>query len=226
MLYHFTDYEDTLSLLRQVQTLPLIELCWSEREQRWQAYQEDKPVFDVRMPLLFPLYQEGKTLTDYLLRVPTLPPNYLILLIQAGNAALGHYEADILLNHKVVRKYMVRAKQGKAQINHLKTKGKSRAGSRIRLAQTDEFFDEIVEKLLDWEVENVDLIFYSAAIHWWNNLFEADNLPPFEKDDERLRKIPLDVNTPNFEELQHVQQFIRQAHWRYEEAWENELFPI
>lgn len=226
MLYHFTDYEDTLALLRQVQAQPSLAMRYSEEAQNWEAYQEDKRVFVVRLPLLFPTYEAEVHFSDYLTQIAELPPDYLILLIQAGNAALGHYEADILLNHKVVRKYMVRAKQGKAQVNHLKSKGKSRAGSRIRLAQTDEFFDEIVEKLLDWEVENVNLIFHSAAIHWWNALFDANELPPFEKDDERLRKIPLDVNTPNFEELQRVHHFIRQAHWQYEETWENELFPI
>ncbi len=226
MLYHFTDYEDTLAMLRQVQVQSSLVLRYTEATQLWEAYQAENRVFTVRLPLLFPICKAGENLSDYLLGIPELAPDYLIVLIQAGNAALGHYETDTLLNHKVIRKYMVRAKQGKAQINHLKTKGKSRAGSRIRLAQTDEFFDEIVEKLLDWEVESVNLIFYSAAIHWWNALFDAAELPPFEKDDERLRKIPLDVNTPNFEELHRTQQFIRQAHWQYEETWENELFPI
>ncbi|MEL7006131.1 MAG: hypothetical protein AAFN93_25900, partial [Bacteroidota bacterium] len=62
--------------------------------------------------------------------------NYVLLLIQAGSAALGFFENDINLDHKVFKSYMVRKKQGKSQLKYLNAKGKSRAGSRVRLANT------------------------------------------------------------------------------------------
>ncbi|MEO1451203.1 MAG: hypothetical protein AAFV07_16855 [Bacteroidota bacterium] len=45
---------------------------------------------------------------------------------------------------------MKRHKRGKAQISYLNTRGKSKAGSRIRLANTVAFFEEINERLQDW----------------------------------------------------------------------------
>jgi hypothetical protein len=227
MLSHYSDYEDTLELLQKIQeSRQGFSIEWDKEKNHLEVYEEDELIFTGKLPLIFPEVLPEETLSNYTQRIPELAPNFLIILIQAGNASLGHYEADVLLNHKVVRKYMVRAKQGKAQTGHLKTKGKSRAGSRVRLAQTEEFFDEIVEKLLDWETDDVEYIFYSSAIHWWNALFEAEDLPPFEKQDSRLRKIPVDVQNPNFEELKRIHHILHLAHWQYEETWENDLFPI
>ena len=49
---------------------------------------------------------------------------------------------------------MVRKKRGVSQIKHLKTKGKSRAGSRVRLAETEEFFENINGRLQDYFEEH------------------------------------------------------------------------
>lgn len=70
---------------------------------------------------------------------PLEDPHFSLTLIRAGQAAVGYFHQGKLLDHKVFRAYMVRQKQGKSQIKHLKTKGKSRAGSRIRLAETARF---------------------------------------------------------------------------------------
>ena len=59
--------------------------------------------------------------------------HYCLTLVRAGQASLGYFHQGKLLDHKVFRGYLVRQKQGKSQFKYLKTKGKSRAGSRIRL---------------------------------------------------------------------------------------------
>ena len=56
----------------------------------------------------------------------------LLLLLRAGAMAFGCWRGGELLQHKAVRKYVVRG-SGKAQSTHLKTRGKSRYGSRLRL---------------------------------------------------------------------------------------------
>src|SRR5687767_1115631 len=71
------------------------------------------------------------------LSFPKNPLRYVILLVQSGSCAVGYFENGINLDHKVFRAYMVRKKRGVSQIKHLKTKGKSRAGSRVRLAETE-----------------------------------------------------------------------------------------
>jgi hypothetical protein len=130
-------------------------------------------------------------------------------LIQAGSAAFAHFEEGKLTNHKVIKKYMIRAQQGKAQIKHLKTKGKSKLGSRIRLAQSKDFFEEINEKLEEWEVKDIPYIFYSASIDCINLLFDSKVKPFFERKDERLIKLPFHVHIPNFEEVIKASQRIQ-----------------
>lgn len=168
-----------------------------------------------KIELILPLWLNEKTenisLKDYLLQIPPCLPDYLILLIQAGSAVIGQYEDGKLINHKVIKKYMIRASQGKAQLKHLNSKGKSKLGSRIRLAQTKGFFEEINEKIQEWETDYVPYIFYSASIDCWNLLFESKILPTFEKKDERLKKIPLLIHTPDFEELIKINNEISKA---------------
>lgn len=172
---------------------------------------EETHLLNFKFPVLFPPIGV-KSLTEYLDSFPEYPPNYLILLIQAGSTTIGHFEEGEMLNHKVIRKYMVRQKQGKAQISHLKTRGKSKLGSRIRLQNTIEFFEEINQKLWDWEIdEGIDKIFYSASINIWNMLFESKVETPFDKKDERIIKIPLDVQTPNYEEMLKVDKFLKEG---------------
>ena len=168
----------------------------------------NEKAFEYKLPLVFPVFGEEDTLSAYYKRLQDKLPDYLIILMQAGTCALGYFEETKLDSHKVIRKYMVRAKQGKAQIKHLTNKGKSKAGSRVRLAQTKDFFEEINEKLLEWEVENVHSIVYSAGISLWNLMFEAKTLPPFEKKDKRLLKIPKDIQNPSYEELLEINRFI------------------
>src|SRR6187200_2123635 len=85
--------------------------------------------------------------------------NYIILLIQSGNCAVGYYEDGQNVDHKVFRSYMIRKKQGTSQIKYLKTRGKSKAGSRVRLGETIEFFENINERLNeyfeDFEIDRI-----------------------------------------------------------------------
>ncbi len=140
--------------------------------------------------------------------ISTQIPNILIVLAQAGSASLGFSEAGILKHHKVIKKYMVRKSQGKAQLTHLKTKGKSRLGSRIRLQQTDQFFNEIHEKIEEWNVlPKVDLILYSCPVRLWSFLFDEADKVSFEKNDPRLIKIPLDLEVPGHDTLKYVNKY-------------------
>ncbi|WP_051295788.1 hypothetical protein [Eisenibacter elegans] len=145
--------------------------------------------------------------------LPTHPPNTLILLLEAGGTAgLAYLEEGAMVQHKIIRRYTVRKKQGKAQLNHLKTRGKSKAGSRVRLAETILFFEDINQKLLEWEVApQASQIWYSATPPVWHRLFQAKAAPPFTVQDPRLHKIPLDLPTPTLEVLGQVSDFLLQT---------------
>ncbi|GMT49189.1 MAG: hypothetical protein IEMM0008_0728 [bacterium] len=166
------------------------------------GYKESKKMFQFHLPPIF------HYIDDSLLQNPSIPEdpeNYYIILIQAGHSALAYCENGMILLHKVITKYMVRKGQGKAQISYLKTKGKSRAGSRIRLAKSIEFFEEINDKLTDWFKEKGDAkILYSCPVTLWPLLFDSKISPPFKKKGDHLIRIPLDVNKPCFSELQRI----------------------
>ncbi len=165
-------------------------------------------IWDVRLPLPLPSLKGCDTVKEYVQILSEEIPRYYIILIRAGNCALAYCEDGEIEVHNVIRKYMVRKKQGKAQITYLNKKGKSRYGSRLRLAGTRDFFKEINEKLQEWSrISEVEKILFSAPEKLWGMLYGTKKSPPFDSKDARLIKIPLDVNQPNLAELERVNNF-------------------
>jgi len=147
--------------------------------------------------------------------------NYIILLIQSGSCAMGYFENGINLHHKVFRAYMVRMKQGKSQIKHLKTKGKSRAGSRVRLGETVEFFENINERLQEYfALHHIDRIAMSCSKILIPFLFNAKIPTPFAKKDERIFKIPRHIHTPIYEVMMDTHKYLLKGEFIYEEHYQ------
>lgn len=139
-------------------------------------------------------------------------PRYLMLLVQTGSASIGVFEGEKCLEHKVFSAYMVRKKQGVSQIKHLKTKGKSRAGSRVRLAKTLLFFEDINERLARHFKENeFDRIAFSCSKILMPYLFNAKIPTPFDRKDERIYRIPKHLHQPNFEVMLGMQRFLNKG---------------
>ncbi|WP_241126581.1 hypothetical protein [Cognataquiflexum nitidum] len=138
--------------------------------------------------------------------------NLVIVSIKSGMAVTAFYENGQLTDHKVFRAYMVRKKQGKSQIKHLKTKGKSRAGSRVRLQETLEFFENINERLQSFFEENrVDLIALGCSPTLVPYFFNSKKATPFEKSDPRIFKIPIHVPSATFENMEKTYRTISQT---------------
>ena len=117
--------------------------------------------------------------------------NYLIILVEAGSALVASCEDDKILEYKLIKKYMVRKTQGKAQYSHLAKKGKSRLGSRIRLQQTKQFFidlDFYIKKYEDcYDFESLYLhCSPSLKGEWLSNKDASIN-----KKDPRLKRLGL-----------------------------------
>ncbi|MGW8123039.1 hypothetical protein ACV07N_10320 [Roseivirga echinicomitans] len=143
---------------------------------------------------------------------------YLMLLVQSGSASVGVFKNEVCLSHKVFSAYMVRKKQGKSQIKHLKTKGKSRAGSRVRLASTLEFFENINIRIQDhFKAYEFDRIALSCSKILIPYLFGSKESTPFDKKDERLYRIPKHLHQPNFEVMLGMQKFLNKAELVYDE---------
>ena len=133
--------------------------------------------------------------------------DHLVILVQAGAAALGWWEDDELLHSKVLKAYVVRGR-GRAQTIYAKTKGKSRYGSRLRLQNAQKHLIEINERIHEWwsECGDADKVFYSCPQRMWPELFATRPPPPFDQRDERLAKVPIHVHTPNTDELLRVRR--------------------
>ena len=139
--------------------------------------------------------------------------HFALVMIKAGQASLGYFHEGILLDHKVIRAYMIRQKQGKSQIKYLKTKGKSRAGSRIRLAESERFFEEINERLTSYFQQfPIDFWGISCSKTLWHSLFSSDTPPPFASDDSRLIELPFHVVQASFEEIQEAGKILSHFH--------------
>ena len=168
-------------------------------------------LLSLRPPLPWPpLPAETAGLPAYLSALPETLPVHLIVLIQVGACAMGVFEGEEVLAHKAFKKYMKRHKQGRSQLDFAKSRGKSRAGSRIRLANAVRFFEEINERLTQWEAAYApQRLLYSCAAPLWGALFQSRVSPPFDRKDLRLVKIPRDVRVPDHEELLRIQRFGR-----------------
>lgn len=164
-----------------------------------------QPAAEFFVPECFPMSEETQLPQDYLEHLEDDLGDHLILLMQAGAAALGWWSDEDAIHQKVIKAYAVRGR-GRAQTLHAKTKGKSRYGSRLRLRNAQKHLVEINERLNDWWDESgpPDRIFYSCPQRSWPELFSTRPTPPFEQRDDRLSKIPIHVHVPNSEELQRI----------------------
>jgi hypothetical protein len=203
--YTITQYQ-LFALLTQLNSSLEYRLDYNPAKNKIQMIDKsDQLTANIRLPWIMPSFS---TLSDLLQKIAEnyiQRLKYMIILIQAGYSAICHCGNGQILEHKLIRKYMVRKKQGKAQITYLHTKGKSRAGSRIRLAQTVQFFEEINQQVDSWIVnEKPDRLLISCAPRLWGLLFQSKVKPKFSKKDQRLFKIPMDIKIADKKELVKV----------------------
>lgn len=164
--------------------------------------------FDPEIPDLLPLVSPE----DLLPQLQPGPGRQLILLVQAGAAALGLWEGEDLLAHKAFRRYVTRGK-GRAQPKHLRTRGKSRYGSRLRLLNARRQFLQTVEVVEDWREQfgEFEQIHYSVPVRLWGELRSA--LAEVLEETPRVRRLPLDLGRPCFAEVERVRHWCEHAEW-------------
>jgi hypothetical protein len=156
-------------------------------------------------PFVLPPPWPGEEIAAYRARLPQGPGLHCLVLLQAGAAALGYWDDDELLAHKAQKRYVVRG-HGKAQPAHLKTRGKSRYGARLRLQNWRRLLRDVNARLRLWwdELGEPAQVLWSVPVRSVPELFAADPPPPLPRDDRRLRRIPLHVHVPDFRELLRV----------------------
>lgn len=159
----------------------------------------------LRLPRLAPEPLPRERLADYALRDDLTAGTHALLLLRAGASALGVWHGHELLRHKAFKRYVVRG-SGKAQPTHLKTKGKSRYGSRLRLQNWERLLGETSERLHTWwrEIGPPARMFVAMPVRLRAEFAAADPAPPFGMDDPLVRAVPFHVHEPDHAELLRV----------------------
>jgi Bacteroidetes VLRF1 release factor len=167
-------------------------------------------IFELKLPLPFPITNDDESVESYLRRINGSFPPYMIVMIQADYCAAGYFENGEVVQHKALRTYMTRKKNGRNQLTYLSGGGRGgTSGGQLRLQNALHFFEDINETLNEWsKTTKPERIFYSCPIKMWQYLFNGKAKCFFDKKDTRLHKIPLDVGTPNFEEMMRVNRKI------------------
>lgn len=176
---------------------------------RWHAeercFRGSDPAPALRLPLLAPEPLPHSLLADHLERADLAPGPHVLLLLRAGSSALGWWDGLELLRHKAFQRYVVRG-TGKAQPTHLKTRGKSRYGSRLRLQNWERQLTETSERLGEWwrEFGAPWRVFVAMPVRLRAEFAAAEPPPPFAFDDPDVVPVPLHVHQPDHAELLRV----------------------
>jgi hypothetical protein len=204
-------YHQSITLMQRLSSLAGVKVEMDYGKSRCLVLdQQGEKILEFHYPLCFPGNPSGQNLPAYAASLPAIPIPCIILLMHAGQSALGYFARGEMQQHKVIRKYMVRKKQGKAQYKFQKEKKAHSQGARIRLANTVTFFEEINTYLQEWFKSNpVGKIIYSCPPPLWSMLFRSKINPPFQKEDPRLIKVPLHLPDPLLKTLLYINHYIQ-----------------
>jgi Bacteroidetes VLRF1 release factor len=202
--------QQTIDLLNQKLSDSSIMLESDSEKHAVIGYHNNEKNFELKLPLPFPVVNDDESVENYLNRINTTFPPYTIIIIQADYCAVGYFENGEVIQHKALRTYMTRRKNGRNQLTYLSGGGRGgTSGGQLRLQNALRFFEDINETLNEWsKITKPERIFYSCPIKMWQYLFNGKVKCFFDKKDSRLHKIPLDVGTPNFEEMMRVNRKI------------------
>lgn len=196
-----TDNEEIRLNLKETFIYLKKALSLKDFDGNWEWEERNKSLYRLELPLVW----KNLTLEELAIKKNLHGAlNYVVVLVQSGSAMLAVFKNNRLLLHKRIQKYMVRKKRGKSQLTYLKKKGKSRAGSRIRLRESEEFFLEINHTLEDWMffLEKSNRIYLAYPLAMGSFLFAKGNSLSGKQD--KIVKLPLTVRTPCMKELGRV----------------------
>ncbi len=208
----FLSLNTTLQVLENIRNAPLPFVYDNEKHRIVILDEIENELVYLRLPIVIPTCLPDSSQN-------TQNVNYVILLIQSGNCSIGYFENGENFDHKVFRAYMVQKKQGTSQVKYLKSKGKSRAGSRVRLGETIEFFENINERLQEYFQEHeIHRIAMSCSKILIPYLFSSKVSTPFDKKDKRIYRIPKHIHTPIYDVMMEVNKFLQKGELIYEDT--------
>ncbi|RMF72748.1 MAG: hypothetical protein D6738_10480 [Acidobacteria bacterium] len=171
----------------------------------WTGRRRDGTPTRIELPLLV-LPDEPPPRADaaaFAARLRARPGRTLVLLLRAGAMAAGLWDDDDLLAHRVRRRYVVRG-HGRAQTTHLRRRGKSRYGSRLRLQNARRLVDDIAGCVAEWAATwgEPERCLLSCPVRQWAAITAAH--PDLALGPRPPTRIPFHVREPRFDELRRI----------------------
>ena len=125
----------------------------------------------------------------------------LVILLRSGRLAAAIFKGQTCLAHRVSTRYTVRKGQGKAQSNQDGNRKAKSIGSQLRRQGELALREDLVTLMKDWNTAyqiktEVGLILTNLPKTMKKEFFLDSG---FDRNDSRLRTIPLDTGRPSFE---------------------------
>lgn len=135
----------------------------------------------------------------------------IVLFLRSGRFAAGVFVGDRCVVHTTSQRYTIRKGQGKAQSAQDSSRRPKSMGAQLRRAGEVKLNEDVAETLREWRahVDRAALILVSCPKTMSKSLFGQGEV--LSKDDDRIRRVPLDLGRPTFEHVQVIQSTMTRA---------------
>jgi len=157
----------------------------------------------------------------------------MIILLRSGRFAGGIFQGPNCLVHRACQRYTVRKGQGKAQSTQDANRKAKSMGAQLRRAGEENLQEDIAETMQDWKSHirsKVVLILLSCPKSMKKYLFDAINMNTITKEgdiisknDRRIRRLPLDMGRPTFDNVCVAHQTMMTVQLRH---WSPEMIKV
>jgi len=135
----------------------------------------------------------------------TEPPSkpVVVLFLRSGRFAGAVFSRDRVLHHTTSTRYTVRKGQGKAQSAQDGQRRPQSMGAQLRRQGERQLDEDVAAALGEWRetICEAALIFVSVPKTMKKSLFENGGEHCLQRDDPRIRRVPLDLGRPSFENV-------------------------
>lgn len=126
----------------------------------------------------------------------------VVLFLRSGRFAGAVFQGRDCLAHRVLTRYTVRKGQGKAQSSQDSQRRAKSMGSQLRRAGEQSLREDMSATVKEWKVhfDNAALVMVSCPKTMRKSLFDSVEVV-LSRDDARVRRVPLDLGRPTFENV-------------------------
>ena len=181
--------------------------------------------------LLLTSPRENVSVEEVIDRLPALfraGQKWAIFMCSGGHFAGVCFDGAKVVAHKTIHKYTTRRKQGGSQAAQDSTGKKAKsAGASIRRYNEQALQQEIRALLAEWgpHIRQSAYLFIQAAT-FNRQIFIGYDETPFQRGDDRLRKIPFTTRRPTFAEVKRLHTLLSSVTFSFESMYKGEAEAV